>query len=102
MPTPSEESQGKTSPDMYVIALSLIGCICCCSNLHIPNLAQSCTKVAVDFVSPENVHECLRLTNEFRQLPKNHKAREDKLEVICFLKYNPSPLLNDVSFKIKL
>ncbi|RDY14574.1 Lysine-specific demethylase JMJ25, partial [Mucuna pruriens] len=46
-----------------------------------PNLAQSCTKVAVDFVSPENIHECLRLTNEFRQLPKNHKAREDKLEI---------------------
>ncbi|EFH62735.1 predicted protein [Arabidopsis lyrata subsp. lyrata] len=41
---------------------------------------KSCTKVAVDFVSPENIHECLRLTEEFRQLPKNHKAREDKLE----------------------
>lgn len=44
-------------------------------------MEQSCTKVAVDFVSPENIHECLRLTEEFRQLPKNHKAREDKLEV---------------------
>ncbi|KAK9268102.1 hypothetical protein L1049_010541 [Liquidambar formosana] len=42
---------------------------------------KSCTKVAVDFVSPENVHECIRLTEEFRRLPKNHKAREDKLEV---------------------
>ncbi|KAA8515539.1 hypothetical protein F0562_018850 [Nyssa sinensis] len=42
---------------------------------------RSCTKVAVDFVSPENVHECLRLTEEFRQLPKGHKAREDKLEI---------------------
>ncbi|KAG2302661.1 hypothetical protein Bca52824_031312 [Brassica carinata] len=42
---------------------------------------KSCTKVAVDFVSPENIHECLRLTAEFRQLPKNHKAREDKLEI---------------------
>ncbi|CAH2048005.1 unnamed protein product [Thlaspi arvense] len=41
---------------------------------------KSCTKVAVDFVSPENIHECLRLTEEFRQLPKNHRAREDKLE----------------------
>ena len=29
---------------------------------------------------------CLHLTEEFRRLPKNHKAREDKLEVrlICF------------------
>lgn len=44
-------------------------------------ILQSCTKVAADFVSPENVHECLRLTEEFRQLPKNHRAREDKLEV---------------------
>ncbi|XP_013750220.1 lysine-specific demethylase JMJ25-like isoform X3 [Brassica napus] len=43
---------------------------------------KSCTKVAVDFVSPENIHECLRLTEEFRQLPKNHKAREDKLEAL--------------------
>ncbi|PON52136.1 Zinc finger, RING-type domain containing protein [Parasponia andersonii] len=42
---------------------------------------KSCTKVAVDFVSPENVGECLCLTEEFRQLPKNHKAREDKLEI---------------------
>ena len=46
---------------------------------------QSCTKVAVDFVSPENIKECLRLTEEFRQLPKNHRAREDKLEVYPFI-----------------
>ncbi|KAK7262130.1 hypothetical protein RJT34_29691 [Clitoria ternatea] len=48
---------------------------------------KSCTKVAVDFVSPENVCECLRLTNEFRQLPKNHKAREDKLEIKKMIVY---------------
>ncbi|KAG6776771.1 hypothetical protein POTOM_016559 [Populus tomentosa] len=42
---------------------------------------QSCTKVALDFVSPENIKECLRLTEEFRQLPMNHRAREDKLEI---------------------
>ncbi|XP_065878744.1 lysine-specific demethylase JMJ26-like [Euphorbia lathyris] len=42
---------------------------------------KSCTKVAVDFVSPENIHECLRLNKEYRKLPKNHKAREDKLEI---------------------
>lgn len=46
-----------------------------------PSLMQSCTKVALDFVSPENIHECFRLTEEFRQLPRNHKVREDKLEV---------------------
>nr|GEW46223.1 lysine-specific demethylase JMJ25-like [Tanacetum cinerariifolium] len=41
----------------------------------------SCTKVAVDFVSPENLQQCIRLTEEFRKLPIDHKAREDKLEV---------------------
>ncbi|KAI3495173.1 hypothetical protein L1887_37382 [Cichorium endivia] len=42
---------------------------------------KSCTKVAVDFVSPENIQECIRLTNEFRRLPRGHKAKEDKLEI---------------------
>ncbi|KAM0832230.1 hypothetical protein ACQ4PT_065019 [Festuca glaucescens] len=44
-------------------------------------LHASCTKIAIDFVSPENVKECLKLTQEFRKLPKNHRAKEDKLEV---------------------
>jgi len=43
---------------------------------------QSCIKVALDFVCPENVKECLALTNEFRLLPVDHRAREDKLEVL--------------------
>ncbi|XP_019149745.1 PREDICTED: lysine-specific demethylase JMJ25-like isoform X2 [Ipomoea nil] len=51
---------------------------------------KSCLKVAVDFVSPENIHECMRLTEEFRTLPQNHRAKEDKLEVkkmiICAVK----------------
>jgi hypothetical protein len=42
---------------------------------------QSCTKVALDFVSPENVGECVRLTEEIRKLPVNHSSIEDKLEV---------------------
>ncbi|EYU23675.1 hypothetical protein MIMGU_mgv1a020177mg [Erythranthe guttata] len=42
---------------------------------------KSCINVALDFVSPENVQECLRLTQEFRVLPQNHRAKEDKLEV---------------------
>ncbi|KAG8391051.1 hypothetical protein BUALT_Bualt01G0147700 [Buddleja alternifolia] len=40
-----------------------------------------CIKVALDFVSPENVQECIRLMEEFRVLPQNHRAKEDKLEV---------------------
>ncbi|KAJ8647439.1 hypothetical protein MRB53_000462 [Persea americana] len=42
---------------------------------------KSCIKVALDFVSPENIHECIRLTEEFRLLPHDHRANEDKLEV---------------------
>ncbi|XP_024010511.1 lysine-specific demethylase JMJ25 isoform X3 [Eutrema salsugineum] len=42
---------------------------------------QSCIKVALDFVAPESVEECLRLTQEFRRLPKDHRSNEDKLEV---------------------
>lgn len=46
---------------------------------------QSCTKVEVGFVSPENIHECLRLTEDIRQLRKKHRTTEDKLEVsLCF------------------
>jgi hypothetical protein len=42
---------------------------------------QSCIKVALDFVSPENVGECVKLSEEFRRLPSWHRAKEDKLEV---------------------
>ncbi|GMP26720.1 hypothetical protein CsSME_00003041 [Camellia sinensis var. sinensis] len=48
---------------------------------YFPRQTFSCIKVALDFVSPENVHECVRLTEEFRVLPNNHRAKEDKLEV---------------------
>ncbi|KAL6129090.1 hypothetical protein ACLB2K_072443 [Fragaria x ananassa] len=39
------------------------------------------SKVDVDFVSPENVGECFRLTDELRTLPQNHSAKVDKLQV---------------------
>ncbi|XP_027189817.1 lysine-specific demethylase JMJ26-like isoform X3 [Cicer arietinum] len=48
---------------------------------------KSCTKVALDFVSPENVGECFRLTEEFRKLPVNHRSTEDKLEVKKMIVY---------------
>uniref|UniRef100_A0A453MSH4 Uncharacterized protein n=1 Tax=Aegilops tauschii subsp. strangulata TaxID=200361 RepID=A0A453MSH4_AEGTS len=44
----------------------------------------SCIKVALDFVSPENVKECIKLTEEFRLLPNWHRVNEDKLEVCRF------------------
>ncbi|GKB55056.1 hypothetical protein Tco_0905809 [Tanacetum coccineum] len=36
----------------------------------------SCIKVALDFLSPENVGECIRLTEDFRVLPQNHKVKK--------------------------
>ncbi|KAL5988520.1 hypothetical protein ACLOJK_036285 [Asimina triloba] len=44
-------------------------------------MPRSCLKVALDFVSPENLQECFRLTEEFRKLPQEHRANEDKLEI---------------------
>ncbi|CAK9136409.1 unnamed protein product [Ilex paraguariensis] len=61
---------------------------CCCHLLYFTlqssvgkKQAHSCIKVALDFVSPENIGECIRLTEEFRRLPQTHRANEDKLEV---------------------
>lgn len=57
--------------------------LCAISSLILSHdLLQSCIKVALDFVSPENVQECIRLTEEFRLLPKTHRSKEDKLEVL--------------------
>ncbi|XP_033118335.1 uncharacterized protein LOC117117954 isoform X2 [Anneissia japonica] len=44
-------------------------------NLH------SCIKTAEDFVSPEHVHQCFKLTQEFRYLSSTHSNHEDKLQV---------------------
>ncbi|CAI0625968.1 unnamed protein product [Linum tenue] len=67
--------------------------VVCCD--HVSTL-KSCTKVAVDFISPENVRECLRLTEEFRQLPKNHRAREDKLEIKKMMVYAVEEAVRDL------
>ncbi|XP_074599516.1 lysine demethylase 3 isoform X2 [Brevipalpus obovatus] len=42
---------------------------------------NSCIKVANDFVSPENVHHCFNLTQQFRSLSDNHNNHEDKLQI---------------------
>ncbi|GAB2215319.1 hypothetical protein Droror1_Dr00019702 [Drosera rotundifolia] len=55
---------------------------------------KSCIKVALDFVSPENVPECIRLTGEFRDLPENHRAKEDKLEVKKMMLYAVKEAVN--------
>ncbi|KAL2927259.1 Lysine-specific demethylase JMJ25 [Bienertia sinuspersici] len=57
---------------------------------------KSCIKVAMDFVSPENVPECMRLTEEFRILPPNHRAKEDKLEIKKMTLYAVKKALEDL------
>lgn len=47
-------------------------------NLH------SCVKVAEDFVSPEHLDHCFRMTQEFRHLSDTHSNHEDKLQVSFF------------------
>ncbi|KAL2622811.1 hypothetical protein R1flu_003016 [Riccia fluitans] len=57
---------------------------------------KSCLKVALDFVSPENIDQCIRLTEEFRMLPKHHPAKEDKLEVKKMLLYAAKRACTDI------
>ena len=45
-------------------------------NLH------SCIKAAEDFVSPENMDYCFKMTQEFRLLSDTHSNHEDKLQVL--------------------
>ncbi|XP_055813827.1 lysine-specific demethylase JMJ29-like isoform X2 [Solanum dulcamara] len=57
---------------------------------------KSCINVAVDFISPENVNECIRLTEELRKLPRNHDAREDKLGVKKIIVHAMSQAVNQL------
>ncbi|KAH6812783.1 Transcription factor jumonji domain-containing protein [Perilla frutescens var. frutescens] len=58
---------------------------------------QSCMKVALDFVSPENVQECARLTQEFRLLPQSHRSKQDILEVKKLAVYAASAAIDEAS-----
>ncbi|KAE9595021.1 putative chromatin regulator PHD family [Lupinus albus] len=42
---------------------------------------KCCVHVVLEFVSPENATECIKLVDEVRLLRKDHKAKVDKLEV---------------------
>ncbi|KAK9725130.1 hypothetical protein RND81_05G124200 [Saponaria officinalis] len=58
---------------------------------------KPCIKVALDFVSPENVHECMRLAEQLRFLPKTHLAKEDKLEVRKIIIYAAEMAVEDIT-----
>ncbi|WMV48200.1 hypothetical protein MTR67_041585 [Solanum verrucosum] len=57
---------------------------------------KSCINVAVDFISPENVNESIRLTEELRKIPRNHEAREDKLGVKKIIVHAMSQAVNQL------
>ena len=42
---------------------------------------NSCIKVALDFVSPQGIEQCLLITDQLRHLSEKHVNREDKLQV---------------------
>ncbi|XP_027330361.1 lysine-specific demethylase JMJ25-like isoform X2 [Abrus precatorius] len=42
---------------------------------------KCCVHVEMEFVSPENVTECIQLIDQVQLLPKDHKAKVEKLEV---------------------
>ncbi|XP_021815439.1 lysine-specific demethylase JMJ25 [Prunus avium] len=57
---------------------------------------KSCVHVVLDFVSPENVNECIQLTDEARLLPEDHKAKVDKLEVKRMALYSISSAIKEI------
>ncbi|XP_044510797.1 lysine-specific demethylase JMJ25-like isoform X2 [Mangifera indica] len=57
---------------------------------------KSCIKVALDFVSPESMKECMRLSKEFRALPHKHKAKQEKLEVMKMCIYGLSNAVQEL------
>ncbi|XP_069144199.1 uncharacterized protein [Solanum lycopersicum] len=57
---------------------------------------KSCINVALCFVSPENVGECIRLTEEFRKLPQDHVAKEDKLMAMPQIRRKSSATKNEL------
>jgi lysine-specific demethylase 3 len=42
---------------------------------------SDCIKVAIDFVSPENIERCERLTREFREVNQTRAWKEDVLQL---------------------
>ncbi|XP_061349368.1 lysine-specific demethylase JMJ28-like [Gastrolobium bilobum] len=57
---------------------------------------KCCVHVALEFVSPENVKECIQLIDEVRLLPEDHKAKVDKLEVKKMALYSMSTAIKEI------
>ncbi|RDX81127.1 Lysine-specific demethylase JMJ25, partial [Mucuna pruriens] len=57
---------------------------------------KCCVHVELEFVSPENVTECIQLIDEVRLLPKDHKAKVEKLEVKKMALYSISTAIKEI------
>ena len=55
---------------------------------------RSSIKVAEDFVSPEHIERCLRLTEQFRALPLAHRRKVDALGVKDIILHSVSQALS--------
>ncbi|KAJ9535526.1 hypothetical protein OSB04_un001337 [Centaurea solstitialis] len=42
---------------------------------------KSCVNVVLEFISPESANECIKVGDELRQLPVNHRAKGKRMEV---------------------
>ena len=58
---------------------------------------KSCIKVALDFVSPENLQECIQLNQDYRLIPQGHRAKEDELEVKKIILYRMESALKELN-----
>lgn len=59
---------------------------------------NSCIKVALDFVSPYSVGQCISITDQLRHLNFKHTNREDKLQIKNILFHTVKECLNDLIF----
>lgn len=57
---------------------------------------KSCVNVVLDFISPENVSESIRMIDELRLLPQDHKAKEDNLEVKKMTLYSINTAIKEI------
>ncbi|MCO5561807.1 hypothetical protein L7F22_015431 [Adiantum nelumboides] len=57
---------------------------------------KSGISITLEFVSPENLQELIRLSEQFRLLPKGHMAKDDKLEARKLLLYAANRAVKDI------
>ncbi|KAK7319593.1 hypothetical protein RJT34_04316 [Clitoria ternatea] len=57
---------------------------------------KCCVHAVLEFVSPENVTDCIQLIDEVRLLPEDHKAKVDMLEVKKMALYSMNTAIKEI------